>query len=238
MTNEEAIAIIRNEYKCVDRDCDIERSCGKCDLMMPSKEPILEAYKLAIKALEQQPCDKCVYSTKDGYCQYDDIAEIIPTEQKPCEDAISREFVELVVEYPPADLCTYPEYKGKPYYSIKYYENGEEFVGYGTYKPEVLSRYLKEYFMPSVTQKYGKWIEHPEIETSAPEYLMFYECSECGDKQCFCKSDIHKKRFCNNCGAKMVEPQESEKDACKDCYYNDGEVHAECVICDKAESEN
>ena len=34
-----------------------------------------------------------------------------------------------------------------------------------------------------------------------------------------------------------IEPQESEKDACKDCYYNDGEVHAECVICDKAESE-
>lgn len=59
--------------------------------------------------------------------------------------------------------------------------------------------------LPSTTpqQKYGKWIEHPEIETSAPEYLMFYECSECGDKQCFCKSDIHKKRFCNNCGAKM-----------------------------------
>ena len=56
--------------------------------------------------------------------------------------------------------------------------------------------------------KTGHWIEHPEIETSTPEYLMFYECSECGDKQCFCKSDIHKKHFCNNCGAKMVEPQE------------------------------
>lgn len=53
MSNEEAIAIIQNEYKCVDRDCNIERGCGKCDLMMPSKEPILEAYKLAIKALEQ-----------------------------------------------------------------------------------------------------------------------------------------------------------------------------------------
>ena len=36
---------------------------------------------------------------------------------------------------------------------------------------------------------------------------------------------------------KYAEPQESEEDACKDCYYNDGEVHAECVICDKAESE-
>ena len=31
---------------------------------------------------------------------------------------------------------------------------------------------------------------------------------------------------------------ESEDDECKGCYYNDGEVHAECVICDKAESED
>ena len=59
--------------------------------------------------------------------------------------------------------------------------------------------------------KTGHWIEHPEIETSAPEYLMFYECSECGDRQCFCKSDIHKKRFCSNCGCRMVKPQESEE---------------------------
>jgi hypothetical protein len=54
MTREEAIAIIRKEYLCVDRDCDIERNCGKCDLMMPSKEPILKAYKMAIQALEQE----------------------------------------------------------------------------------------------------------------------------------------------------------------------------------------
>ena len=54
MTPSEAIAIIRKEYLCVDRDCDIERSCGKCDLMMPSKEPILQAYKMAIQALETQ----------------------------------------------------------------------------------------------------------------------------------------------------------------------------------------
>ena len=61
MTNEEAIAIIRKEYLCVDRDCDIDRSCGKCDLMMPTKEPILEAYNMAIKALEQEP--------KPGHCK-------------------------------------------------------------------------------------------------------------------------------------------------------------------------
>lgn len=58
-----------------------------------------------------------------------------------------REFIEILAQYVPDDICTYPEYKGKPYYSIHYKENGEEFVGFGTYNPEVLSRYLKEYFM-------------------------------------------------------------------------------------------
>lgn len=51
MTKAEAIEIIKKEYLCVNRNCDIERSCGKCDLVMPDKEPILEAYKMAIKAL-------------------------------------------------------------------------------------------------------------------------------------------------------------------------------------------
>ena len=58
-----------------------------------------------------------------------------------------RIFQEIIVEY--LTYCIYPEYKGKPYFSIKYTENGQEFIGYGTYKPEVLSEYLKEYFMPS-----------------------------------------------------------------------------------------
>ena len=70
MTREEAIAIIRKEYLCVNRDCDIERSCGKCDLMMPSKEPILEAYKMAMDALEQD-CDKCEYANPCLYCKHE-----------------------------------------------------------------------------------------------------------------------------------------------------------------------
>ena len=75
---------------------------------------------------------------------------------------------------------------------------------------ETIDAYIGD--LPSITptERTGHWIEHPEIETSTPEYLMFYECSECGDKQCFCKPDIHKKRFCSNCGCRMVEPQESE----------------------------
>ena len=59
----------------------------------------------------------------------------------------SRKFEEIVVNYPPAELCTYPEYRGKPYFSIKYEENGEHFIGFGTYNPEVFSRYLQEYFI-------------------------------------------------------------------------------------------
>ena len=53
MTREQAIQIIHTEYKCVNRDCSIETNCGKCDLMMPTKEPILEAYKMAISALSE-----------------------------------------------------------------------------------------------------------------------------------------------------------------------------------------
>ena len=91
--------------------------------------PLLDVYERLYKAV------------KDG----------TPLTECKSEDCISREFQEIVVEYPPEDLCTYPEYKGKPYFSIKYKEGSDYFIGYGTYKPEVLSRYLRDYFMSSVT---------------------------------------------------------------------------------------
>lgn len=30
--------------------------------------------------------------------------------------------------------------------------------------------------------------------------------------------------------------EESEDNVCKGCYYDDGEAHAECVLCDKDKS--
>ncbi len=57
------------------------------------------------------------------------------------------EFVGIEVSYPPPEVCCYPEYKGKPYFAIKYKEDGQYIVGFGTYNPEVLSRYIKEYFI-------------------------------------------------------------------------------------------
>ena len=57
------------------------------------------------------------------------------------------EFVGIKVSYPSSEVCCYPEYKGKPYFAIKYKEDGQYIVGFGTYNPEVLSMYIKEYFI-------------------------------------------------------------------------------------------
>lgn len=55
MTNEEAREIMLTEWECVDRQdtpkCD--RDCRHCDLVMDS-ELVREAYRMAIKALEQE----------------------------------------------------------------------------------------------------------------------------------------------------------------------------------------
>lgn len=46
-------------------------------------------------------------------------------------------------------------------------------------------------------------------------------------------------RACNRLAdAPTIIEADNEKDVCKDCYYNDGEVHAECVICDKTDKED
>lgn len=81
------------------------------------------------------------YETTEGLVER---IENLPPAQP--EQQHGRVFKGIVVEYP--SYNTYPEYKGKPYFLIKYTENGQEFIGYGTYKPEVLSEFLKEYFMP------------------------------------------------------------------------------------------
>ena len=78
------------------------------------------------------------------------------------EQQHGRVFKGVVVEYPPYNIW-------KPYFSIKYTENGQEFIGYGTYKPEVLSEYLKEYFMPSA-QPEQRWIPK-EVEMKIPVKL-------------------------------------------------------------------
>jgi hypothetical protein len=98
-----------------------------------------------------------------------------------------RIFEEIVLEYP--SICVYPEYEGKPYFSIKYTENGEGFIGYGTYNPKVLSEFLKEYFMPPVQPKIircedcmhnGSFDTDCPIEWNGKEYCSFAERKDDG----------------------------------------------------------
>ena len=96
-------------------------------------------------------------------------------------DLAVREFEEIEVTYSPEEVCIYPEYKGKPYFGIKYKENGEEIVGYGTYNPKVLSQYLKEYFIPTTKNDLGV--------------------------DCISRAD-GKANFCPNYGADMREVEE------------------------------
>ena len=60
---------------------------------------------------------------------------------------LKRKFIRIITTYYPDDLICYKEYKGKPYFSIEYQENEETIVGFGTYNPDVLSRYLRDYFI-------------------------------------------------------------------------------------------
>ena len=110
-------------------------------------------------------------------------------------DGVKREFIEILAQYTPDDLVTYPEYKGKPYYSIVFNENGELINGFGTYKIEVLSRYLREYFndRAGYDLRQGSWIWGTDEKIG--EYC---KCSICGMGMGKTPFD-----YCPNCGAHM-----------------------------------
>ncbi len=75
MTSEKAIKIIEQEIACVEKDCNIERSCGDCELALPSKEPIIEAYQLAIKAFDT--LNEILEYMNDGSVTWRDITDDI-----------------------------------------------------------------------------------------------------------------------------------------------------------------
>ena len=64
--------------------------------------------------------------------------------------------------------------------------------------------------LPSVTpqERKGHWID---INDDGFLYHRIYKCSHCGDTVCDYPENIQKYKYCHNCGAKMVEPQESEE---------------------------
>ena len=66
---------------------------------------------------------------------------------------------------------------------------------------------------PQPKQKVGEWILQPSNKEQGERDFIWWKCSECGQ---VIYSETEKDRrefhaFCNRCGAKMVEPQESEE---------------------------
>lgn len=110
------------------------------------------------------PADDSIFMAQEIYADCIQTLKELPSAQPEQQ----RTFIELVVKYPEPELCIYKEYKGKPYYSIKYIENGETHVGYGTYDPKVLSQYISEYF----------------ISSAQPEIIRCKDCKHYADDQC------------------------------------------------------
>ena len=118
----------------------------------------------------------------------------------------SRTFLEIVVSYPV--FCAYPEYEGKPYYAIKYEEKDEIIIGFGTYKPEVLSQYLREYFLPFTeperkTKIEMNWTTYFDNMGTAVIHIPYsYKCGNCGCQlqRAYDEIDIN---YCPKCGYKL-----------------------------------
>ena len=58
-----------------------------------------------------------------------------------------KKFIKITARYIPDNLVTYKEYVGKPYYEIMYEENGEVFVGFGSFNMDYISEWIHKYFI-------------------------------------------------------------------------------------------
>ena len=105
-------------------------------------------------------------------------------EQEPCKDAVSRQEILDYLDKMPSELTS----------------DGRRMV-----RRRTLEEYISDTLPPvAPQQKIGRWIE--EIDDYGK--VMRWHCDKCYEDSGFttnCKWD-----FCPNCGAKMVEPQESE----------------------------
>ena len=119
-------------------------------------------------------------------------------EQEPCDDAISREAV-IKLAYDMSEI------------------DGEHFD-----KPCMVVDVEDIQKLPSVTRQTGEWITDARtyyeelnkrglgVDEYTPYFTDDIACSACLAKYNTIDNETEFFKFCPNCGAKMVEPQESE----------------------------
>ena len=156
---------------------------------------LITALDMAIKALEQEPCEDCcngIQTEKAKLCQKSYLAGM---EHGTCEDAISRQAVDTLIDELARAIsderCYLPQ-RGRDT---------------GTIMQNILD-------LPPVTPqpKTGHW---EWVQYDYNPKLGNWHCSECRSIVIVCvdkneKGGIPLYKYCPNCGTKMVEPQESE----------------------------
>ena len=196
MTNEEAIEIIKQDIPC-EHDTDL-----------------IEALDVAIKALEQQPCEDmpCISAEEMQKCK--DIVKKYTSKQY-LSDTVSRGAFEQVMWERDVAIGQLKELGYGLGQKVEACDDAvsreaviEILENYGCTNREGLI-FKDIQALPPVTpqQKYGKWILADEQNKEDVENDNYrFICSEC---QC---SDIHAKGaivpYCWKCGAKMQESEE------------------------------
>lgn len=161
-----------------------------------------EAFNMAIKAVEQEPCEDIKEIREVMSCDTDEetkckmISNILTAkphyfkEQQPCDDAISRQ----------AALDAF----GLSEKTRKY---GGDHSGYNTMMLYEIQDVIED-LPPVSTEKTGRWIKIKPY----PLQMHDYECSECGHE-----TDDNTEKHCSECGAKM------EVVECEDAISRHGE---------------
>ena len=162
---------------------------------IPSAEPEEEVFEW---------CHDCKEYDQEKHCchRWTKVIRRTVEEMRSQQSEQKRTFLGVDVSYP--TICTYPEYEGKPYYAIKYLEDGETIVGFGTYKPDVLSEYLRKYFIQFVDTERTAKVVH---STTFGEWKNM-----CG--HCFAKGRkmglFPGQNYCYECGCKLEWSDDDE----------------------------
>ena len=182
MNREEAIEELKTRYLTMSQCLDKE------ELHKANK-----AIDMAIKALEQEPCEDVISRTEairvaSGYCHWsnipDELAKLPSVNPIPCEDAISRQ---AVID----GLASIAKAKARS-------DAQKSMMG--------RTMFFVERLPSSSTEKTGRWIDRfplKECKCSECDYLIMLSFGSFSEV-------VKQMKYCPNCGAKMVEPQESE----------------------------
>ena len=196
ITNEEAITIIKNEFS------------EYADTLSVYAEKRKEAFDMAIKALEQQPCEDCISRAKALEILGDEPENWTDTEKEIQELNDYRWFKSILEELPlvtpsynsikteltPSEDCISRE-------AIKEMLS-EEWTKYIPMELDINLSFVLEKIseLPSVTPQRpkGKW---KPLNYKDEMWGYVYKCSNCGHID-------YGNDYCPNCGARMESDKE------------------------------